>query len=138
MRSNLTGSLLGGLLLSDLLGYLAGAAEAAASAASTAPFYQLVHLSAHYNTLLGVLGALAIDQVGARGGAGRRWRGWWWGVPPAGELKGQPRGPAITLASTPHTHTPSPPHLAAVPDAQRDGRGALAVGHPLARLGHGL
>ena len=108
MRSNLTGSLLGGLLLSDLLGYLSGAAEAASAASSTAPFYQLVHLSAHYNTILGVLGALAIDQVGAgRSGTAVV-------VPLTGELKRQPTGLANRPDSTSACSLPAHRPFAAV------------------------
>ena len=93
MRSNLTSNLLGGPLLSDILSYVQGAAQAVSSGAtvrlpalrsvgrSTArravvpsprPFlpllqvyYKLLHLSSHYNTQLGVLGALGVDATPA-------------------------------------------------------------------------
>jgi hypothetical protein len=62
MRSSLTGGLLGGALLGDLLAYL-DAAVAATSANLVAPvYYKLLHLSGHYNSQLGVLGALRLDQ----------------------------------------------------------------------------
>lgn len=62
MRSALTGSLLGGLQLGDLLAYLARAEAALASNAIEPSYYKLVHLSGHYNTQLGVLGALGTDE----------------------------------------------------------------------------
>lgn len=65
MRSSLTGNLLAGPLLGDLLSYLEGAATAATSNVVDPVYYKIAHLSAHYNTQLGILGALALDQLPA-------------------------------------------------------------------------
>lgn len=62
MRSELTGNLLGGLALADLLRYLDAAEAAAASNDVELVYYKLLHLSSHYNTQLGLLGALRIDR----------------------------------------------------------------------------
>lgn len=70
MRSSLTSNLLAGPMLADLLNYVEAAATAAAAAASTtlpSIYYKLLHISSHYNTQLGVLGALGIDQTAAAG-----------------------------------------------------------------------
>ncbi len=62
MRSNLTGSLLGGPLLGDLLGYIQKAVAATSYKLLANIYYKIVHVSGHYNTQLGVLGALEVDQ----------------------------------------------------------------------------
>ena len=62
MASNLTGNLLGGPLLADLLARLSAAEVALASASIPQLYYKLLHVSGHYNSLLGVLGALALDR----------------------------------------------------------------------------
>lgn len=62
MRSNLTGNLLGGALLADLLEFLDRAVTVISANVLPNIYYKLVHLSGHYNTQLGVLGALEIDQ----------------------------------------------------------------------------
>lgn len=62
MRSNLTGNLLGGALLADLLEFLDKAVTVISANVLPNIYYKLVHLSGHYNTQLGVLGALEIDQ----------------------------------------------------------------------------
>lgn len=62
MASNLTTNLLAGLLLGDLLSYLSAAQSAVNSNLIPSVYYQLLHISSHYNTQLGVLGALALDQ----------------------------------------------------------------------------
>jgi hypothetical protein len=76
MRPSLTTNLLSGPLLADLLSYLGGAAAATAGKLIPPVFYKLVHVSAHYNTQLGLLGALAIDQLPAAADvAWLRWAG---------------------------------------------------------------
>ena len=65
MRSSLTTNLLSGHLLADLLSYFSAAAAATAGNLIAPVYYKLVHVSAHYNTQLGLLGALAIDQLPA-------------------------------------------------------------------------
>lgn len=62
MRSSLTGSLLGGALLGDLLAYIEKAVAATSANLVANIYYKLIHLSGHYNTQLGVLGALEVDQ----------------------------------------------------------------------------
>ncbi|PRW05761.1 acid phosphatase [Chlorella sorokiniana] len=62
MRSELTGNLLGGLVLADLVRYLDAAEAATASNDVELIYYKMLHLSGHYNTQLGLLGALQIDQ----------------------------------------------------------------------------
>ena len=60
-RSSLTGGQLGGSRRGDLLSFVDDAV-AAASSPVVGAYYKLVHLSGHYNTQLGVLGALGVDQ----------------------------------------------------------------------------
>lgn len=59
MKSTLTGNLLGGALLADLLNYTNAATQAAQVNLPT--YYKLVHVSAHYNLILGVMAALGLD-----------------------------------------------------------------------------
>ncbi|KAL4457857.1 hypothetical protein ABPG75_012722 [Micractinium tetrahymenae] len=65
MHSSLTGNLLAGPLLADLLSYLEAAATAATSNVVDPVYYKVVHLSGHYDTQLGILGAIALNQLPA-------------------------------------------------------------------------
>ncbi len=62
MRSSLTSDLLGGALVRDLLRYLRSTAAAVEDSSPT--YYKLISISGHYNTILGVLGALRLDTWG--------------------------------------------------------------------------
>lgn len=61
MRSNITQNMLGGALLADVLVRMENAAKAVA--ANKAVYYKLLSVSSHYNTQLGLLAALGVDQV---------------------------------------------------------------------------
>lgn len=62
MRSSIAGNLLGGYLLSDILTHL-GRAVTGSSPQDEGQYYKLVAISSHYNTQLGLLAALDMDQM---------------------------------------------------------------------------
>ncbi|MEW5318965.1 MAG: hypothetical protein WDW38_010143 [Sanguina aurantia] len=96
MRSNMTLSLLGGALLGEALTYL-NAAEAGVTQPTSTPYVRFVSSSTHYNTQLGLMGALRLDTY----------------APAVAALAALPKGNWLATGSISGTN-PKIPSLAAV------------------------